>query len=113
MSFLGCLSTFLPSAATGPVNGSAHHRRSAPRPPDGVRLYRVWLRSGIDVLGTRHPQPEEARPIPGCASDGARDGRKTGVGRLSPEEAVGHHGDRMPFALVLPDEDGAGLEASV
>ena len=30
-----------------------------------------------------------------------------------PKEAIWHNGDRMAFAFIFPDQDGAGLEASV
>src|SRR5437899_13077336 len=73
----------------------------------GFRLLALDLLQTIDASA----HPKEARPTPGRAGDGARDGGEACVGRLAPHVPARNNRDRVPLALVFAHEHGAGLEA--
>src|SRR5258708_284927 len=70
----------------------------------------IWL--GLLPVAIRSPQAEEAGAVPGCAGDGAGNGREAAVGRALPDETVGNDGDGVALAPILAHEDGAGLQSS-
>ncbi len=59
------------------------------------------------------PQPEETRTIPFRTGNRLCNDRETGMGGVSPQKAVGHDGDGMPFAVVFPDKNGSGLKTAI
>jgi len=61
----------------------------------------------------RDPQPEETRTIPFRAGNRLCNDRETGIGRVSPQKAVRHDCDRVPFAVIFPDKDGSGLKTAI
>lgn len=63
---------------------------------------RDWIASSAD--------PEESGATPGCAGDGARDGRKACVGGITPHVAIINNGNHVSLAAIFPDENGANLE---
>src|SRR5207302_2274299 len=80
------------------------------------RLPRRRWRLGLNLFWfrlTQNAQAKESRTVPVCPRDFSGDGRKARPGLFAPEKPVGHDRDGVPFALVLADEDGAGLETAV
>src|ERR1700730_6677355 len=61
----------------------------------------------------RDAKTKESRAIPCRPGNGAGNRRKARIGRIPPDEPVGHHGDSVSLAPIFTDEDGAGLEASI
>src|SRR5258708_2029702 len=54
--------------------------------------------------------PEEPRAAPGGTGDGACDGRKACISDVAPHVSVADNRNRVPLALVFPDQDGARSE---
>src|SRR5262245_10079297 len=61
----------------------------------------------------RDTEPEEPRTIPFRTGNRLRNDRETRIACVSPQKAVRHECDGMPFVVVFPDKNGPGLKTAI